>query len=159
MTTTTTKQKTIFTIPLGKFDKIPIKLKDNPIRFSHDTPKENLIKNTTIADERFQNGQGNYGILTGVRNGFFVVDYDIYKKVNICVTRETLKKAHGNDAYIVRTGNGGFHVYHNYTDKVSHWWGATGIDGYIDIRTDGNYIVGAGSEIIRDDKKKRNIQM
>ena len=89
----------------------------------------------------------NHGVLCGKTNGIIVVDYDIYKtddgyrKIHL----DSLRGIHGDNCYIVQTGKGGFHVYHQYNEDVEHWTGQTEIQGYIDVRTTGNYVVGPGS--------------
>lgn len=36
-------------------------------------------------------------------------------------------------------------MYHTYEDKFESWGGICGIDGHVDIRNTGMYVVGAGS--------------
>jgi len=58
---------------------------------------------------------------------------------------------------IVQTPKGGFHVYHSYDERFDSWIGRCGLNswegfkagetGFIDIRTHGNYVVGAGSVV------------
>ncbi len=86
-----------------------------------------------------------YGVLTGTHNNNIVIDYDIYNVPNKNIDLASLKKYHGSGAYIVQTQSGGFHVYHKYHEKFEDWGGATGIEGYIDIRNTGNYVVGGKS--------------
>jgi hypothetical protein len=89
-----------------------------------------------------------YGVLTGIHNNLFVVDYDIYKSdynPEHNINLKTLKAKHGAGAYIVQTQRGGFHVYHKYEDKFEDWGGTTGVHGYIDSRNTGNFIVGGKS--------------
>jgi hypothetical protein len=88
--------------------------------------------------------KGNYGVLCGRRSKIIVIDYDTDKVPECNVTLESLKEHHG-DTLIVQTPKGGFHVYHEYSPKFDHWNGVTGIEGFVDIRTNGNYVVGPGS--------------
>ena len=100
----------------------------------------------------------NYGVICGKSNNIIVFDYDLYKcSENIKqVKLEDLIKKHG-DTYIVSTPRGGYHVYHKYEDKYDHWTGKTGLlDGVLDIRTNGNYVVGAGSKTIEGNYKVVN---
>ena len=94
----------------------------------------------------YENGY-NYGILTGKKSGIIVIDYDTHKTTKN-VDLKYLKEFHGNDALIISTPSGGYHVYHKYDEtKHGHWKGTCGIDGFIDIRTNGNYIVGPNCSI------------
>jgi hypothetical protein len=86
-----------------------------------------------------------YGVLCGKHNNLIVIDYDTHKLEETSINPKSLKGIHGSGAYIVQTQSGGFHVYHTYEDKYESWKGVCGIDGYIDIRTTNNYVVGAGS--------------
>jgi len=102
--------------------------------------EENFVKNTKLVKIR---KSPMYGILTGKANNLIVVDYDIYKEKynpehNINYT--TLKAKHPQ-AVIAQTQSGGFHVYHKYSAQVEHWTNVQGLDGYIDIKTTGGYIV------------------
>jgi len=92
----------------------------------------------------------NYGVLCGEPSGFIGLDYDIYKlptETRKNINLDSLKGIHGDDCIIIETPSGGFHVYHLFNESVAEWKGLTGIDGYLDIRTTGNYLVGAGSKI------------
>lgn len=86
-----------------------------------------------------------YGVLCGKHNNIIVIDYDIHKLEETSINLESLKGVHGSTAYIVETQSGGFHVYHTYEDKYECWGGICGVQGYIDIRNTGNYVVGAKS--------------
>lgn len=86
-----------------------------------------------------------YGVLCGKHNNIIVIDYDIHKLEETNINLESLKGVHGSTAYIVETQSGGFHVYHTYEDKYESWGGICGVDGFIDIRNTGNYVVGANS--------------
>lgn len=92
----------------------------------------------------------NYGVLCGVPSNIIVIDYDIYnlpadeRKI---YNKESMIGIHGEDILLVKTPSGGFHVYHEYNEKVAHWKGTCGIAKFIDIRTTGNYVVGVGSKI------------
>jgi hypothetical protein len=90
--------------------------------------------------------KGNYGVLCGPRSNIIVIDYDTDKVPNCPVTLETLKEVHGN-TMIVQTPKGGFHVYHVYESRFDTWVGRCKIDGFVDIRTHGNYVVGPGSKV------------
>ena len=86
-----------------------------------------------------------YGVLTGKHNDIIVIDYDTYNVPKQNIDLKKLKKYHGAAAYIVQTQSGGFHVYHKYKDTFEEWGGICGIEGYIDIRNTGNYVVGGKS--------------
>ena len=75
-----------------------------------------------------------------------VIDYDLDKVPDCEITLRSLLSAHG-DTMVVQTPKGGYHVYHTYEDRFDDWLGVTGIDGYVDIRNNGNYVVGPGSVV------------
>ena len=90
----------------------------------------------------------NYGVLCGLPNNIVVIDYDIYKlpadkrkEFNL----EKLLGFHGEDCLIVKTGRGGFHVYHQLDETTQEWTNVTGLNGFIDIKTTGGYVVGPNS--------------
>lgn len=88
----------------------------------------------------------NYGIPCGLMNGIIVFDYDLYKAPNCTVTVEDLKSRHG-DTFMVATPRGGVHVYHSYEPRFDPWPGKVGLlNGLLDLRTNGNYVVGPGSQ-------------
>lgn len=90
----------------------------------------------------------NYGILTGKPNGIVVFDYDIHKLAvdkQECFTINSLLKFHGENCTIVKTPSGGFHVYHKLDETTEDWTNTIGIDGFLDIKTTGGYVVGPGS--------------
>ena len=99
----------------------------------------------------------NYGVLCGVPSNIIVIDYDTYNlpaDERIRYTKESMIGVHGEDILLVKTPSGGFHVYHEYTENVSEWKGTCGISlygdddqGFVDIRTSGNYVVGLGSSV------------
>ncbi len=95
----------------------------------------------------------NHGVLCGEPNGIIVFDYDIYKLPNNHINLDNLKHVHGENTIIVQTTSGGYHVYHKFDEKVKHWKGVCGLFGYLDIRTTGNYVVGAES-VVNEKKYK-----
>tara|TARA_R110000796_G_scaffold32309_1_gene84738 strand:- start:157 stop:2265 length:2109 start_codon:yes stop_codon:yes gene_type:complete len=112
------------------------------------TEPQERIDELTLETDRTK----NYGVLTGSRSGYIVIDYDEYNVEDVShrITFEQLKDSLGDDCLIVQTPSGGWHVYHEYEpDKMDSWKGICGIDGHIDIRTTGNYVVGPGS-IVND---------
>ena len=101
-----------------------------------------------------------YGVLTGRPNNILVVDWDCYSdKCEFPITEDFLAwKAGGKEsAYIVRTRSGGYHTYFAWDDeRFGDWKGTVGIEGFIDIRTTDNYVVGPdspGYELLRGDIK------
>ena len=56
-----------------------------------------------------------------------------------------LRNIYGEDAYIVQTRSGGFHVYCNLDERVKEWRNRSGINGYLDIRSEGGFVVGGNS--------------
>ena len=101
-----------------------------------------------------------YGVLTGRPNNILVVDWDCYSdKCEFPITEDFLAwKAGGREsAYIVRTRSGGYHTYFAWDEeRFGDWKGTVGIEGFIDIRTTDNYVVGPdspGYELLRGDIK------
>jgi hypothetical protein len=103
----------------------------------------------------FAKSSKNHGVLCGEPNGIIVFDYDTYK-TDLNISLESLKSIHGQDCHIIKTPSGGFHVYHKLSDETKEWKGLCGINGYLDIRTTGNYVVGAGSFV--DGKEYKLLQ-
>ena len=98
--------------------------------------------------ENHSNGvvRGNYGVVCGPASGVVVLDYDTYNVPEKNIDLAFLKDKHGEQAYIVGTPKGGFHVYHAFEDKHDGWKNRTGLLECIDIRTTGGYVVGEGSK-------------
>ncbi len=87
---------------------------------------------------------GNYGVPCGELNNIVVCDYDTYKTEHK-ITIDELKVLHG-DTLIVATPSGGYHAYNKFDERHRNWKGVCGLmNGLLDIRTQGNYVVGAGS--------------
>ena len=86
-----------------------------------------------------------YGVLTGRPNRVLVIDWDCYGgKCEFELTEEMLtRKVGGEGAYIVKTRSGGYHTYFAWDEeRFGDWKGTVGIEGFVDIRTTGNYVVG-----------------
>lgn len=122
--------------------------------------KGNWSKNMTpfpINLEKF-----NYGIPTGKLNNIIVVDLDLNKddepeeKSGINEFAKYLSSHDDPDTYTVRSRKGGLHFYFKYSHsdpntkyKIDNYIkNSVGMrEANIDIRTEGGYIVGAGSSI------------
>ena len=112
-------------------------------------------------------GSEMYGVLTGEANGIIVFDYDTQKEgenigkvVDVDGAIYDLPKLlniYGEDAYIVKTRSGGFHAYCVLDERVKQWRNRAGINGYLDIRAEGGYVVGGNSpgyEVVNGDINK-----
>jgi hypothetical protein len=131
-------QKPIF--PLVPGGKVPAR---NAVGYSDPANYENL-RGMCLPG-------GNYGLLMGKHTGLFCLDFDLYKcspEDRKGFTLEAFKKQFGEDVYVVKTPRGGFHVVFEYEARMDGWSQVTGIDGYVDTRTTGGYIVGAGSKTV-----------
>ena len=128
----------IFIIPLVSGEKRPA--------VSGWTTSSNYNKHTRQVKETQPPA---YGVITGEANGLIVIDYDIKTpEAKEAFTLENLKAKHGDDCYIVQTGSGGFHAYHEWEDRFQDWGNSVGkIDGCVDIRSNNGQAVGAGSVI------------
>ena len=109
----------------------------------------------SLTAEVNSNPRAPYGVITGEASKLFVVDYDPYKneegKDTINVAH--LKKIYGDDAFIVETMNGGYHVYCDYDDMIRNSLLATiqqGLktkgEGCVDFRGEGGFVVGPGTK-------------
>ena len=100
----------------------------------------------------------NYGLLMGKNTGLFCLDFDLYKspQEKEKYTLENLKEHFGENVYVTETPRGGFHVVFEYEPCMDTWSQVTGIDGYLDTRTTGGYIVGAGSKTVDGEYKRLN---
>ena len=97
----------------------------------------------------------NIGILTGTINNLLVVDVDL-KGDGIVEMQKYTEEFGDIDTFTVKTPGGGYHMYFNYQSPNEH--DAFFIKQYlknkthfrgtgIDVRSNGGYIVGAGSSI------------
>ncbi len=138
-------QKPIF--PLVPGEKVPAK---NAVGFSDPANYEKLRSLCKPGE--------NYGLLMGKNTGLFCLDFDLYKspqEKEKC-TLENLKEHFGENVYVTETPRGGFHVVFEYEPRMDTWSQVTGIDGYLDTRTTGGYIVGAGSKTVDGEYKRLN---
>ncbi|CAL6315504.1 unnamed protein product [Bathycoccus prasinos] len=94
----------------------------------------------------------NYGLLMGKNTGLFCLDFDLYKSLQ----EEKNTQQFGENVYVTETPRGGFHVVFEYEPRMDTWSQVTGIDGYLDTRTTGGYIVGAGSKTVDGEYKRLN---
>ncbi len=86
----------------------------------------------------------NLGVLTGKVSNITVIDIDV--KDNGLSTWNKLIKQYGdiNNTPVVKTGNGGYHYYFNYTDKLKSDSKVIIYEDEhvgIDIKNDGGYVV------------------
>lgn len=79
----------------------------------------------------------NIGIVTGRVSNLTVIDFDV--KSGGLETLQTLKMP---PTYIVKTGGGGYHYYYRYSLNSGN---KTGILPGVDIRSEGGFVVAAGS--------------
>lgn len=120
---------------------------------------ENYQKHTALVKT---DGSEMYGVLTGHANGIVVFDYDTKKEgehvgkvidnEGIIYDAAKLKSIYGDEAYIVKTRSGGFHVYCLFEhDSPTQ---TTGVNGCLDVRAEGGYVVGGNSpgyEVVNGD--------
>ena len=143
------------TIPLIGLDTDDVKWRKAPTRDvrDFDNPARFEVHNA-LSDPKIAKGD-YYGIVTGEANGIIVIDYDVCKEgenkgkvVDVdgkVHDLSSLLETYGEDAYVVQTGRGGFHVYCKQTEEVADWRNTTRVKGCIDVRANGGYVVGAGS--------------
>lgn len=90
-----------------------------------------------------QTSSPHHGVVTG--GGLVVIDLDVKEDVDGIAAWEDLESAHGEVCtYTVETPSGGLHFYFSTDETFSNSAGklAPGID----VRGDGGFVVGAGSE-------------
>jgi len=131
------------TIPLNNLKKP---------RVSNFFAPSNFARHNTLTT---LDGTQMYGILTGEPNNLIVYDFDTQKdgenegKVvdshGVVYTLEKLLEIFTENAYVVQSRSGGFHVYCSLSEETRLWRNRTKILGCIDIRGNGGYIVGASS--------------
>jgi predicted P-loop ATPase len=97
---------------------------------------------------------GGYGVPTGSRNGFFVVDVDVKEAAegrpgeDGLTTLEGLAKAAGGeipDTTVVATPTGGFHFYFSLPPDTVIRNSVRKLGPGIDVRGEGGFVVGPGS--------------
>ena len=93
----------------------------------------------------------NYGILTGKRNKLIVLDVDS-KDDGVKELQKYLREHGALNTYTVSTPSGGFHYYFNYDPQnylmTTYLTNRTKYRNCgLDIRTNGGYVVGAGSVV------------
>ena len=89
----------------------------------------------------------NLGVLTGKINGITVIDIDL-KDDGMKVWEQITKKNDINDPWIVKTGNGGLHLYYKYDPDLKLGDHKVRCDGKMigwDIRNDGGYVISPDS--------------
>ena len=85
----------------------------------------------------------NYGILTGQINNIIVVDIDSYKfKEDSIFIKQFPNYLKDFNTYTTQTANGGHHFYFNYDAEIKQ----TASEHFVDIRSDGGFVVGPESK-------------
>ena len=122
---------------ISNFWKIPIKKNTKNLPLG----KWEKIKQKDEIDTK----NNNYGILTGKKNNVIVVDLDCHKWEDNHIFNDTFNIDElSKETYSVKSINGGYHLYYVYDDDIYQ----TQSDEYqIDTRSNGGYIIGAGSSI------------
>lgn len=87
-------------------------------------------------------GQG-YGICTGTRSGFFVVDLDIKDKKDGLSALDSLGSV--PRTLTVQTASGGYHLYFTCPEDFLIFNSASELGPGIDIRGEGGFVAGPGS--------------
>jgi P4 family phage/plasmid primase-like protien len=127
---------------------MPIKSDKKPYLSSWKDYQKKLSTEDDVTRWWEQWPKANLGIITGKISGIIVVDIDSYKgnSVSVDLFPET---------YTVRTGNGGTHLYYQYTEGLTISANAYPQYPNLDIRSDGGFVVAAPSvtSYIKDDKE------
>ncbi len=94
------------------------------------------------------NGAG-IGIPTGKINNIIVVDLDFYKidEDNLFIKDFGTNFIKEFNTLTTRTGSGGLHLFFNYDEDIKQ---TTNEELSVDIRSDGGYVVGAGTKVKKD---------
>ena len=85
------------------------------------------------------NPKANIGVVTGKISGITVVDIDT--KGDTVVPLDAFP-----ETFTVKTPSGGYHLYYRYTTKITQSANQYPQFPHVDIRNDGGYVVGPGSE-------------
>lgn len=117
-------------IPVGK-DKRP--LLSSWKKYQEEIP---TVEEVTLWFKQWPHA--NIGILTGKISGITVIDIDTYKPEHTDIDKFP-------ETRTVRTGNGGFHLIYKYQEGLTISANAYKHLPGVDIRSEGGYIVGAGS--------------
>ncbi len=119
-----------------------------PLKEGTKTP---IIKRKNIDvtdfDTFYMNPTCNIGILTGFINKIIIADVDLYKKDAQKKWMDLLKRINNKkdfETLQIATPNGGKHYVFNYNTEFCN---NIGLNGYIDILTDGKYAVCPPSKI------------
>jgi hypothetical protein len=118
-------------IPLKK-DKKP--LINSWIDFQKTPATEQVIEHWWLTHPN-----ANIGIVTGAISGITVVDIDV--KGEVVVPLETFPPT-----YTVKTPSGGYHLYYLYDADIKQTANTYPQFPHVDIRNDGGYVVGPGSD-------------
>ena len=92
-------------------------------------------------------GRFDYALRCGECSGIIAVDIDVKDNFD---SFQQLMHEHDdllNITLTQQTPNNGYHLIFKYTDKLKCLGNKTRIGGYIDMRQDNSYIVGAGSKV------------
>ena len=118
-----------------------IKNSKQPIQKWKDENK-NIILNNTY-DIKPDTKYNNYGVICGEVSNIIVVDIDLDKMTKDNIFLVTFPDYLNINTYIVQSRSGGYHLYFKYDKDLYNV--ASNI--FVDIRSDGGYIVGEGSII------------
>lgn len=115
-------------IPVGLDKKPKIKWQEFQKRLPTEKEVESWFKKTG----------NNIAIVTGSISGLTVVDLDTHKGATVGKLPAT---------YSVKTGNGGIHLYYEYTEQIQTGADVVANNKGVDIRNDGGYVVAPPSTI------------
>lgn len=126
-------------LAVGGYSIIPLKKDKKPlinswVDFQKTPASERIIEQWWLAHP-----EANIGIITGAISGITVVDIDV--KGDTVVPLETFPPT-----FTVKTPSGGYHLYYVYDKDIKQTANTYPQFPHVDIRNDGGYVVGAGSD-------------
>lgn len=133
-TATTMLTKALQYVLVSGYSIIPVGKDKRPLLASWKEYQDRLPTEDEIKEWYTKWPAANIGIVTGKVSGITVVDVDSYKENTATVAKfpKTLT---------VKTGNGGFHLYYEYTPGLTVSANAYSDLPGVDIRSDGGFVV------------------
>lgn len=130
------------------FSVFPVGKDKRPLLSSWKEYQEKKADEKQIRDWWKKFPDANIGIVTGKISGISVVDVDVHKGGS----RDPFPKT-----YAVKTGNGGYQLYYRYQEGLSISANAYPQFPFVDIRSDGGYVVAPPSVTDYKDKSGKRL--
>jgi predicted P-loop ATPase len=126
-------------LAVSGYSIIPLKKDKKPLINSWAEFQKTPASESVIEQWWLRHPEANIGIITGSISGITVVDIDV--KGDTVVPLETFPPT-----FTVKTPSGGYHLYYQYDKDIKQTANTYPQFPHVDIRNDGGYVVGAGSD-------------